>query len=87
MVSPLGFSSASFAFGPFGLPSHSLGSFDGIEPRAAAAVDLGLLVHVFHARHHVIHLLGQPIHGLLCGVKAPELTSPMFCHQSCASLG
>src|SRR5262245_7639429 len=36
-----------------------------IEARAAAAVDLVLLVGLLHPRHHLVHLLRQPVHRLL----------------------
>src|SRR5262245_14215471 len=66
--------------GPVGFAEPLFGILDGIEPRPAAAVDLGLLVHVFHARHHVVHLLGEPIHGLLrsegAGVHVPDVLPP-----------
>src|SRR5262245_52770530 len=41
-----------------------------IEPRAAAAVGLGLLVGNLHARHQLVHLAGEPIHGLLRGERS-----------------
>src|SRR3546814_2810622 len=36
-----------------------------VEARAAAAVDLGLLVGLLHAGHHLVHLAGESVHGLL----------------------
>src|SRR6185436_2557006 len=48
-----------------------------VQPRAAAAVDLGLLVHLLHARHVEVHLLGQAVHRFLrrerAGVDVTDL--------------
>src|SRR5690606_28616580 len=36
-----------------------------VQARTATAIDLGLLVGGLHARHDLVHLAGEPVHGLL----------------------
>ena len=81
MVSPFGFSLASFFHGaPLSL-SHLAGSPFGLslgaQLRHAGALE---------AAHHLVHLVGQ-VSIAACGVFSPVTATATFFHHSCASFG
>src|SRR5690606_16408728 len=51
-----------------------------VQARTATAIDLGLLVGGLHARHDLVHLAGEPVHGLLrregAGVHVADVLPP-----------
>src|SRR4051794_30253280 len=81
MVSPLGFSLASLAFGPSGLPIHSLSAFSGLS--------LGgqFFMPARSSRDITSSISLASLSIAACGVSAPDTASLMFDHHSCASLG
>ena len=81
MVSPLGFSLASLAFGPLGAPSHSLSGFSG----PSFGAQFFMPARSSRAMTSSISLASLSIAA--CGVSAPVTASLMFGHHSCASLG